>query len=510
MSPYLLVRSSIKFCPLNNMIEEEGVRRGRLAEARATGINPYPTEGKRSHTTAQFNALFRDLLASQVGVSLLGRIMIIRRHGGMTFLVLQDESGSCQIALKKDDIGEVAYEQFHALFDRGDFVEISGVAYLTKTEEPTVLASSYRLLTKSLLPLPEKWHGLTDTEMRYRQRYLDLASNPQVRATFQMRSNVVRAIRRFLDEQGFMEVETPILQPIAGGAEAKPFVTHHNALDADLYLRIAPELYLKRCLVGGFERVFEVARCFRNEGISFQHNPEFTQVEGYIAYAGLEELIEHLQGLITACVSSATGGETVVRSEEGDLDFTSPIPRLHFYDLVKDKTGIDLRKENTEEKLRAAMKNGGFEQEGIIGFGGLADELWKKEVRPTVVQPTFVAHYPAAMKPLAKRSEDHPEMSSNVQLVVKGQEILNAFSELNDPLEQEARFLEQETLRERGREEAFAIDHDYLEALKIGMPPAAGYGLGIDRLCAILAGTHNIKEVILFPTLKPETTDAAE
>ncbi|MEK9130859.1 MAG: lysine--tRNA ligase [Patescibacteria group bacterium] len=489
------------------MIEEEIARRARLEALRQQGVDPYPASAKRSHHAETFNALFRDLLASREIVTVVGRILAIRKHGGMTFLVVGDESGQLQVALKKDDLGEAVYQSFHDAYDRGDFIEVSGTAYLTKTEEPTVMAQSFRLLTKSLLPLPEKWHGLSDTEIRYRQRYLDLASNPNIRAIFKMRSAVVRAIRSFLDAQNFIEVETPILQPIAGGAEAEPFVTNHNALGADLFLRIAPELYLKRCLVGGFERVYEVSRCFRNEGISFQHNPEFTQVEGYIAYAGLDELIDHLEGLIGVCVKAATGGETVVKHEQESLDFTAPIRRVHFYDLILSKTGIDLQKDNTEATLRLAMKKKGFAEEGIVGFGGLADELWKKEVRPEIIQPTFVTNYPAAMKPLAKRSIEHPEMSSNVQLVVKGQEIVNAFSELNDPLEQEQSFLDQEVLRERGREEAFAIDHDYIEALKIGMPPAAGYGVGIDRLCAILAGTRNIKEVILFPTLKPEQAD---
>ncbi len=492
------------------MIEEEGVRRARCEALRSAGIDPYPASAKRTHTAEGFNALFRDMLTSKELVTILGRILVIRKHGGMTFFVIADESGQLQVALKKDDLGEEVYKFFHDTYDRGDFIEVIGTAYLTKTEEPTVLASSFRLLTKSLLPLPEKWHGLSDTEIRYRQRYLDLASNPAIRSIFKMRSAVLRALRNFLDDQDFIEVETPILQPIAGGAEAKPFVTHHNALDADLFLRIAPELYLKRCLVGGFERVYEVSRCFRNEGISFQHNPEFTQVEAYIAYAGLDELIDHLEELIRVCVKAATGGETMIKHENEMLDFTAPIPRASFYDLVLSKTGVDLQKENTEETLRATMKKKGFDQQGIVGFGGLADELWKKEVRPGIIQPTFVINYPAAMKPLAKRSTENPEMSSNVQLVVKGQEVLNAFSELNDPLEQEQSFLDQEALRERGREEAFAVDHDYIEALKVGMPPAAGYGMGIDRFCAILAGTHNIKEVILFPTLKPENLNEAE
>ncbi len=485
------------------MIEEEGARRARLADLRAKGINPYPTSAVRTHTTAQFNAVFRDLVDSQQPLTLVGRMLAVRKHGGMTFVSLEDDFGGTQIALKRDDIGEERYQFFHDHFDHGDFIEVRGVAYLTKTEEPTVLVSEVRLLTKTLLPLPEKWHGLSDTEVRYRKRYLDMASNPTVREVFKMRSRVVHAVRTFLHDEGFMEVETPILQPLAGGAEARPFVTHHNALDADLYLRIAPELYLKRCMVGGFEKVFELARCFRNEGISFQHNPEFTQVECYSAYTDRDQMIDHLEGLLMACVKAATGGAMQITHGEDLLDF-SKIARASFYDLVLKDTGINLSVANTEEALRAEMKRCQINEEGIVGFGELCDEVWKKRVRVNIIQPTFVFEYPSAMKPLAKRSKDDPEKAENVQLLVKGMEVINGWSELNDPLEQLERFEEQEAFREQGSEDAHRVDHDYIEALKIGMPPAAGYGMGIDRLCAILSGNHSIKEVILFPTLKPE------
>lgn len=489
------------------MIEEEGARRARLEMIRKAGENPYPTAAFRTEIAEAFNAKFRQLLEAKTPVTVAGRILGIRKHGGMTFLSLEDESGRVQVALKRDDIGEEAYEAFHARYDRGDFIEVTGSAYLTKTEEPTILAQSYRLLTKTLLPLPEKWHGLTDTEARYRKRYLDLASNPEVRAIFRMRSAVVHAIRQFLHGEGFMEVETPILQPLAGGAEARPFVTHHNALNTDLYLRIAPELYLKRVMVGGFEKVFEIARCFRNEGISFQHNPEFTQVECYWAYADRDRMIDHLEALLRSVVKAATGGALLVQHQNDTLDFSS-IARADFYDLVLKDTGIDLKQANTEEALRKEMKACKIQEEGIIGFGELCDEVWKKQVRPKIVQPTFVFGYPSAMKPLAKRTSDDKEKAENVQLLVKGMEVINGWSELNDPLEQLERFEEQEAFRERGSEDAHQIDHDYIEALKIGMPPAAGYGMGIDRLCSILAGTHNIKEVILFPTLKPEETQS--
>lgn len=486
------------------MIEEEGVRRERLLALRQEQVNPYPASATRTHTTADFSSAFDTLLSSQEPVTLVGRVLAIRKHGGMSFLVLEDAFGRVQIALKRDDLGTDRYQHFHDRYDRGDFVEIQGMAYVTSTKEPTVLARNFRMLTKTLLPLPEKWHGLSDTEIRYRKRYLDLASNPEVRHTFRVRAAVVKTIRDFLHEEGFLEVDTPILQTIPGGADARPFVTHHNALDTDLYLRIAPELFLKRCLVGGFERVFEIARCFRNEGISFQHNPEFTQVEAYLGYGTIEDLMDHLERLLSAVVKAATGGNSTVTHDGDVLDFTPPFARKTFFDLVLAETGLDLSELETEDKLRAAMMKKKMDVEGVIGYGELADLLYKTAVRPKIIQPTFVTEYPAAMKPLAKRTEHDPHRSANVQLVVKGMEVVNGFNELNDPLEQEMRFKEQEALRERGSEAAQRIDEDYLEALKVGMPPAAGYGMGIDRLCTLLTNTHNIKEVILFPTLKPE------
>lgn len=485
------------------MIPEEIARRERLQSLREEGIDPYPRETTRTHMAREVLDRFSELKESGEPISVAGRLRAIRKHGGLTFILVQDASETIQVVLHRDVLGAETYQHFHASADVGDFYSFTGPAFHTKKGEPSIDAQQYTLLTKSLLPLPEKWHGLTDTETRFRKRYLDLIANPRVKQIFETRSSIIRTMRDFYEEEGFMEVETPILQPQAGGAEAKPFMTHHNALDADLFLRIAPELYLKRCLVGGFEKVYEIARCFRNEGISYQHNPEFTQVETYWAYANRDMMIDHLEKLIERVVKAATGGETTVQHQNDALDFSLPIKRMHFYDLVEAETGINLAEMDSEDALREVMKAKGIEMEGIIGFGELADEIWKRHVRPSIIQPTFVLDYPAAMKPLAKRNPDHPERSSNVQLLVKGMEVMNGFDELNDPLEQEARFKEQEELRERGSEEAHSIDHDYLEALKIGMPPAAGYGIGIDRLTTLLTDTHNIKEVILFPTLKP-------
>ena len=488
------------------MIEEEGVRRGRLEALRQQGIEAYPTSSTRTHTAAQFTSLFHDLLDSKQIVQVVGRILVIRKHGGMTFVVLEDGSGKLQVALKRDDMGEAAYQHFHDHFDHGDFLETRGVAYLTKTEEPTVLASTVRMLSKALLPLPEKWHGLTDVETRYRQRYLDLASNPEVRDLFVKRSLIIKTLRHVLEEEGFMEVETPVLQPIASGASARPFVTHHNALDADLYLRIAPELYLKRLVVGGYEKVFEFARCFRNEGISFQHNPEFTMLEFYWAYATYEDLMDLTEKMMQAVVGVVTDGKTMIERDGVQLDFSTPFPRVAFFDLLLAETGIDLEKASDEKSLRSAIqkKKLVLDDDGLVGYAELLDALYKKYVRPKIVQPTFLIDYPTAMIPLAKRKEGQPDRIATVQLIVQGAEVTKAYNELNDPIEQEARFKEEEQKAGEGSEEAMATDEDFITALKHGMPPTAGFGMGIDRLCAILTGSHSLKEIILFPTLKPE------
>jgi lysyl-tRNA synthetase class 2 len=361
------------------------------------------------------------------------------------------------------------------------------------------------MLAKALLPLPEKWHGLTDTEARYRHRHLDLIANAEVRALFKKRSLVVSTIRHFLEEEGFMEVETPILQTVAGGASARPFTTHHNALDLDLSLRVAPELFLKRLVVGGFEKVFEVARCFRNEGVSFQHNPEFTQVEFYWAFADYHQLLDLSERLLATLVRTVTGGNTTVERDGVTLDFAKPA-RSNFYDLVREHAGVDLATADTEEKLKAAMHAAGLsvDTDGIVGYGDLCDELYKKYVRPSIIQPTFVLDYPAEMIPLAKRLPNEPRKIATLQLVVQGMELIKAYNELNDPLEQEDRFLEEARKKDSGSAEAQPADMEFVEALKHGLPPTAGFGMGIDRLCTVLLGVHGIKEVILFPTMRPE------
>ncbi|HJV33259.1 MAG TPA: lysine--tRNA ligase, partial [Patescibacteria group bacterium] len=417
---------------------------------------------------------------------------------------LGDGEARLQIYVRQDDVGEEGYRIFD-LVDLGDFVGVAGRVMRTRKGELSVQARELTVLSKALLPPPEKWHGLSDVEVRYRKRHLDLVANEDVRNLFRTRSRIVQAIREVLHREGFMEVETPILQTQAGGASARPFVTHHNALDMDLQLRIAPELHLKRLIVGGFEKVFEVARCFRNEGISFQHNPEFTQVEFYWAYATYEDLMALTERLVSEIVTKALGRTTVER-DGVTLDFSGPFPRRKFYDLVKEGTGIDLEKVRTEDDLKDAMeeKKLKIDLEGLFGYGEMVDALYKAYVRPNIVQPTFVIDYPAEMIPLAKRKPDQPDRIATVQLLVQGIEVTKAYNELNDPLEQEARFNEEAKKREAGSGEAMPADADFVEALKYGMPPTAGFGMGIDRLTALLTGAHSIKEVILFPTLRPE------
>ncbi len=489
------------------MIQEEIVRRERRQKLIDANTNPYPSSTKRTHTIADFQDQFD--VDSTIEAALVGRIKAIRKHGGLTFVRFQDASGIFQAVLMRDDIGVDSYTFFHEIADIGDFFEFTGSSFLTKKGEKSLKVTGWGILSKSTLPLPEKWHGLTDVEKRYRHRYLDLISNEQAMHIARTRSKIVSAIRRHLEEEEFIEVETPVLQPIAGGTTAKPFMTHHETLDHNFYLRIAPELYLKRLLVGGFEKIYEYARCYRNEGISPQHNPEFTQIEAYWAYATIEDLMTHLEKMLETVAVEATGS-TLVHSGEDQLSFSAPLPRKTFHEIVLTETGIDLNDFPDEESLKKIMSVQGMQVEHIIGYAELVDTLYKEKVRPNIVQPTFITDYPAAMKPLAKKRENNPNYSAGAQLVVKGVELWNAFNELNDPIEQEERFMEQEALRERGSEDAQRIDYDYLKALKHGMPPAAGYGLGIDRLVMLMTGATNIKEVILFPTLKPTDQDEGD
>ncbi len=486
------------------MTDEAAVRLQKLQKLREAGTDPYPARVKRSHAIREVLADFDALTKARTEVAVVGRVRTVREHGGLTFLHLEDGSGRMQAALKRDQIGTDSYRRFAETVDIGDFLAVSGPLFVTKIGERTVEVRGFEVVSKALLPLPEKWHGLSDQETRYRQRYLDLIANEEVRAVFRTRAAVISAIRRFLDGQGFLEVETPILQAIPGGANARPFVTHHNALDLDLFLRVAPELYLKRCIVGGFERVYEIGRNFRNEGVDHLHYPEFSALEFYMAYADYEELMTMTERLLAETVRAAGQDPAAVPYEGETLDFSGPYARRSFRAAVREHAGIDIEEYPDRDSLAKKAEKLGVQVLESDGYGAILDGIFKKHVRPKIVQPTFVTDYPLALSPLAKKRPDDPRYVERFQLLVaRGSELVNAFSELNDPQDQEERFRAQEEARAAGDEEAQRLDEDFVTALKHGMPPTAGLGLGIERLVMLLTGTHAIKEVILFPTLRP-------
>lgn len=493
---------------MTQQIDERNVRIDRLSAMRKQGVNPYPARAERTHTIANALADFDALEKKAEPIALVGRLRTIRLHGGSCFAHLEDGSGKVQIYAKQDKVGERSYAHWTDWINMGDFVQVRGKFFTTKRGEKTLLVEAWRLLTKALQPLPEKWHGLSDTEIRYRHRELDLLSNPDIRLLFERRQKIITAIRSFFVERNYLEVDTPMLQTLAGGATARPFVTHHNALDIDLYLRVAPELYLKRLVVGGFERVFEIARCFRNEGIDHAHNPEFTQVEAYEAYADYTAYMKLIEDLLVHVVETVHGKLKIEFSaksgEKHTIDFTPPYPRITFRDALLKNMKIDIDKFPDRDALaKEAKKSLTVEKEW--GRGKILDELYKEHVRPKLVQPTFVTDHPLDLSPLAKRKEDKPNYTERFQLVLGGGiELVNAFSELNDPLDQRERFEEQEKLGKKGDNEAHHVDEDFLSALEHGMPPTAGLGLGIDRLASLLTNSHSIKEVILFPTLRPK------
>lgn len=489
---------------MSRLQEEQALRQAKLYKLEEGGINPYPSKSERTHTIHDCLHSFQELQKKNETVVIAGRVRMKRAHGGLSFAHIEDGTERMQIALKKDAVGAKLYKMWQDLIDIGDFVEAQGKVFLTKTGEKTLETESFRVLAKSLLPLPEKWHGLEDVEIRYRKRYLDLISNPEIKNIFIKRARVLKFVRNFLDEAGFLEVETPVLQPVAGGAAARPFVTRHNALNANLFLRIAPELYLKRLIVGGLPRVYEIARCFRNEGIDREHNPEFTQVEFYWAYADYEDLIRFTEELFIKMLLEINGS-LEVGHESVKLDFNIPWKRVKFRDAVLKETDIDIDKASTEKSLLEAISKNKLEinTAKLYGYGDLCEALYKNYVRPKIVQPTLLLDYPAAMIPLAKRKDDDKSKIATVQLIVKGTEVFKAYNELNDPIDQEKRFEEQERARVAGAEVGMS-DRDFVEALKHGMPPTAGFGMGIDRLTALLTNSHNLKEVILFPTLRPQ------
>src|SRR5262245_15661932 len=486
--------------------EQIVVRRRKLEALRETGTSPFPNDFRPDHTCAAVEARFgalpeADLAAAPV-VQVAGRVLALRDFGKAGFLRLQDRTGRVQVHVRRDNLPEAEFATYRSL-DMGDIVGVGGRPFRTRTGELTLAAATLRLLVKALRPLPEKWHGLQDVELRHRQRYVDLIVNPDVRRIFETRARIIAAIRAFLAERDFLEVDTPMMQPIAGGAAARPFVTHHNALDTTLYLRIAPELYLKRLVVGGLERVFELSRVFRNEGISTRHNPEFTLLEFYQAHATYADLMDLTEELLVSVARSVIGG-TRVEWDGLDIDLTPPWPRRSMVDLVAERAGVDGRELLESTTLRRLVdRHGGLERASMTD-GEIIGVLFERLVEPTLIQPTFVCQYPVEMSPLARRNEGDPRFVDRFELYIGRHEIANAFSELNDPDDQRQRFEAQLVARAAGDEEAHAMDEDYVRALEYGLPPTAGEGIGIDRLVMLLTGTTSIREVILFPQLRPE------
>lgn len=484
-----------------NIEELRNERLKKLKNLENAGIWPYPGETKRTHAIGEALLDWDNLEKSEKELIVAGRLRSTRGHGGMLFCDIADGTGKVQALFKKDGLGEKSYQFFVDNFDVGDFIEVRGTAFVTKRGEKTVQAADYKMLAKSLRPLPDKWHGLQDTEERYRKRYLDLIFNDDIRKKFIVRTEIIKIIRQFLDERGFMEVETPTLQTIYGGAAAKPFTTHINSFDMDVFLRISPELFLKRLLVGGFDKVYEIGKCFRNEGVDKQHNPDFTMLEFYWAYADYKDLMKMTEEMFAAILEKILG-KSDLEYQGQKIDFSLPWARIEFADLLKKHTGIDYWDLNRDSLLKKAQELGVEFGKGA-GKAEIADEIYKKYCRPKVIQPTFLIHYPVECKPLAKQLEKDSSVLANFQLIINGFEVVNAFSEQNDPVEQAARFKEQEEMFAHGFAEAQRTDNDFIEALEHGMPPAAGFGLGIDRLVALLTDSNALREIILFPLMKP-------
>jgi lysyl-tRNA synthetase, class II len=482
-------------------------RMHKLAYLEEHGVNPYPNNFKPGTTASNLLEQHGDKDADELAgldtmYSLAGRIMTLRVMGKAAFLHIKDRSGSIQLYVKRDVIGEEEYRQFKR-FEVGDIVGATGTMMKTRTGELSLQTTKIVILSKALRPMPEKFHGLQDIELRFRQRYLDLFMNDWVRELFVMRSKMVRLIRNFLDQRDFLEVETPMMQSTPGGAAARPFSTHHNALDIDLYLRIAPELYLKRLLVGGLERVYEINRNFRNEGLSHKHNPEFTMLEFYWAYATYDDLMDLTEQMISSVFKELNGTDTVTINGQ-EVSLAPPFKRLTLYDSLIQVAGIPAESLEDEDFLRQWLKRNDAEAKPGWGLGKLQMEVYDKGVEPGIVDPTFIINHPVETSPLSRRNEENPSVVDRFELVIGGREIVNAFSELNDPRDQRGRFEHQAEAREKGDDEAHVVDEDFLRALEFGMPPAAGEGIGIDRLVMLAAGVDNIKEVILFPLLRPE------
>lgn len=486
-----------------DMNELMKVRRDKLAAFEAKGVAPFGHRFEVSHhakdVLEQFGHLEGEEESSEE-ITIAGRLMAIRGHGKASFSVLMDRSGRIQIYFKLDVLGEEKYSQFK-LLDIGDIIGVKGHVFRTRRGEITVRVDDFDMLSKSLRPLPEKFHGLTDTEIRYRQRYVDLIMNPEVMNTFVARTNIMKSIREYLDERDYIEVETPVLGTIAGGAAARPFITHHNTLDLDMYLRIATELNLKRLIVGGMERVYEMGRVFRNEGMDVRHNPEFTTIELYQAYADYTDLMDITEGLVLNAANKVLG--TTEFDYQGTHIDLANVKRISMNDAVKEATGKDFLSCQTVEEARAMATEIGVPYEERFGIGGILNAAFEEKVEETLIQPTFITGHPTEISPLAKRNPENPMITDRFEFFIYGRELANGFTELNDPIDQEGRFLDQLKQREAGDDEAHEMDRDFITALEYGLPPTGGLGIGIDRLVMFLTDSASIRDVLLFPTMKP-------
>ncbi|MEB1805991.1 MAG: lysine--tRNA ligase [Bacillaceae bacterium] len=493
---------------LNDLL---AVRREKLKKLVDKGVDPFGGKFVRTHSAKEMTEQFCETSKEQLEedkheVVLAGRIMTKRGKGKAGFAHIQDLTGKIQIYVRQDAVGEEAYDLFNTI-DIGDLVGVSGVAFKTKVGELSIKVTEFQLLTKSLRPLPDKFHGLKDIEQRYRQRYVDLIVNPEVRDTFVLRSKILQSMRRYLDSRGYLEVETPMMHSIAGGASARPFITHHNALDMTLYMRIAIELHLKRLIVGGLEKVYEIGRVFRNEGVSTRHNPEFTMIELYEAYADYKDIMSLTENLI-AHIAEEVLGTTTVQYGDYEVNLKPEWKRLHMVDAIKEYTGVDFWKEMSDEEARAIAKEHKVHVKDTMTYGHVVNEFFEHFVEEKLIQPTFIYGHPTAISPLAKKNPEDERFTDRFELFIVGREHANAFTELNDPIDQRERFEDQLKEREQGDDEAHMMDDDFVEALEYGMPPTGGLGIGIDRLVMLLTNSPSIRDVLLFPQMRHrETTE---
>ncbi|WYP26668.1 lysine--tRNA ligase [Alkalihalobacillus sp. FSL W8-0930] len=481
------------------------VRRDKLKQLEEQGIDAFGHKFERTHSSVQmteeFDEFSKDELSEKDAPAVLaGRVMTKRGKGKAGFAHIQDLTGQIQIYVRKDAIGEDQYALFNSL-DIGDIVGVSGTAFKTNVGELSLKVTDLKLLSKSLRPLPDKFHGLKDVEQRYRQRYVDLIVTPDVRDTFIVRSRILQSMRRYLDDQGYLEVETPMMHSIAGGASAKPFITHHNTLDMTLYMRIAIELHLKRLIVGGLEKVYEIGRVFRNEGVSTRHNPEFTMIELYEAYADYKDIMALTENLV-AHIAKEVLGSTVIQYGDYEVDLTPEWRRVHMVDAIKEQTGVDFWKQMTDEEARELAKEHNVPVKETMSYGHVVNEFFEHFVEETLIQPTFIYGHPLAISPLAKKNPEDERFTDRFELFIVGREHANAFTELNDPIDQRARFEQQLVEREQGDDEAHMMDDDFIEALEYGMPPTGGLGIGIDRLVMLLTNSPSIRDVLLFPQMR--------